>query len=158
MNRATLTSATNYFEDFQVGMRIRHPRGKTVGEFENVLFTHMTMNTAQGHFNEDAMAASEFGQRIVFGGITASLVIGLASQDTSENALREIAIHKLRLKSPVFHGDTLYVVTEVLATAPDDDRPDCGRVTFRHLGINHRGAEVCEIERSVLLLRRPASS
>ena len=36
---STLTGAGNYFEDFQVGDRLRHVRGKTVGEFENQVLT-----------------------------------------------------------------------------------------------------------------------
>lgn len=55
MNIAALTSADGYFEDFEVGALIRHARGKTVTEMDNVLITNMVMNTAHGHFNEDAM-------------------------------------------------------------------------------------------------------
>ena len=32
---ASLTGASNYFEDFEVGMAIRHARGKTVTPLEN---------------------------------------------------------------------------------------------------------------------------
>ena len=55
MNPAALTSADNYFEDFEAGMLVRHARGKTVTEMDNVLITNLVMNTAEGHFNEDAM-------------------------------------------------------------------------------------------------------
>ena len=50
---ANLTSSDNYFEDFEVGQVIRHARGKTMTELENVNITNMVMNTAQGHFNAD---------------------------------------------------------------------------------------------------------
>ncbi len=151
----SLTSADNYFEDFKPGDAMRHMRGKTVGELENVMFTHLTMNTAQGHFNEDEMSRSSFGSRIVFGGITASIVIGLASQDTSENAIAELEMKKLRLKTPVFHGDTLYASSTVLAVQEPDVDAEGGRVEFQHTGFNQRGEVVCEIERSVLVRRRP---
>ena len=59
------------FEDFTVGDRVRHGRGCTVHEVEGQLLAKLVMNSAQAHFNDDAMAATPFGQRIVFGLITA---------------------------------------------------------------------------------------
>lgn len=147
-----LTGSDNYFEHFAVGERFRHARGKTVTEMDGVLITNLVMNTAQGHFNEHLMAQREFGGRIVFGGITASIVIGLASQDTGENALAELGMTEVRFRKPVRHGDTLYATTEVLAT-DDADRPDAGIVTFAHTGHNQRGEVVFTGRRTVLLKR-----
>lgn len=150
---AALTGKDNYFEDFTVGDRYEHARGKTVTEMDGVLITNLVMNTAQGHFNEHQMASSPQGQRIVFGGVTISMVIGLAMQDTGEQALAELGLDKIRLRSPVFHGDTLYAFSEVLAKA-DGDRPDAGVVTFRHWGQNQHGRPVFEGERRVLIKKR----
>ncbi|HJV79696.1 MaoC family dehydratase [Noviherbaspirillum sp.] len=148
-----LTSSDNYFEDFKPGMMIRHARGKTVEALENVLITNLVMNTAEGHFNEHRMAESPFRHRITFGGVTASLIIGIASQDTAENALAELGLDKIRFKTPVLHGDTLYAFTEVLA-AKDGTRADAGEVLFRHWGINQNDKIVFEGERRVLVKRR----
>lgn len=136
----------SHFEDFAPGERFRHARGKTLTEVEGLLLTHLVMNTAQAHFNADAMR--DRGGPIVFGGVVAAIVIGLATQDTAENAIREVGLERVRFKSPVHHGDTLYTVTEVL------EKLDSGEVRFRHTGINQDGVEVCEIERRVLLRRR----
>ena len=153
MKVSKLTGRGNYFEDFTPGMRMRHARGKTVSELENVLITNLVMNTAQGHFNEHAMAGTMFGRRITFGGVTASLVIGLASEDTSENALVELALDKIRFTTPVFHDDTIYAFTEVLSAEPGD-REDAGVVRFRHWGMNQDDKVVFEGERTVLVKRR----
>ncbi|HXX03992.1 MAG TPA: MaoC family dehydratase [Xanthobacteraceae bacterium] len=153
MSTQQLTSTDNYFEDFVPGTVMRHARGKTVEALENVLITNLVMNTAQGHFNEHAMKDSRFGQRITFGGVTLSLIIGLAAQDTAENALAELSLDKIRFSAPVFHGDTLYAFSEVLASGPAD-RPDAGIVTFRHWGVNQDEKVVFEGERRVLIKRR----
>jgi len=150
-----LTSNDTYFEDFEPGTVMRHMRGKTVGEFEVVQLAHLVMNSAQGHFNSHAMSATKFGVRVAFGGITASIVVGLASQDTSENAIAELGLDKLRLKVPVVEGDTLYSTTEVVS-CQDSEQSNAGIVTFRHFGINQRDEIVCELERTVLIARRPA--
>lgn len=148
-----LTGTDNYFEDFAAGDVYEHARGKTVTEMDGVLITNLVMNTAQGHFNEHQMQRSPQGQRIVFGGVTIAMVIGLAMQDTGEQALAELGLDKIRLRTPVFHGDTLYAFTEVLETR-ESDRLDAGIVRFRHWGVNEDDRPVFEGERTVLVKRR----
>jgi acyl dehydratase len=149
----SLTGQANYFEDFDVGDRMRHARGTTIGEVENQLLTKLVMNTAQAHFNEDAMRDGPFGRRIVFGLVTGSIVMGLATQDVAENALAEVHLDKLRFTAPVFHGDTLYAYTEVLSKC-DSEREDAGKVRFKHWGVNQERTVVFEGERTVLIKRR----
>lgn len=155
----SLTGQDNYFDDFEVGDVFRHQRGKTVTEFDNVVLTHLMMNTAEGHFNEDAMRRSEFGTRITYGGIVASIVLGLASQDTGEQAVAELGVDKMRFTAPVFHGDTIYVYTEVLEKSEPYDQAGLrvGEVRFRHWGVNERDDVVAQIERRAVL-RCAASS
>jgi itaconyl-CoA hydratase len=141
------------FEDFTPGDRMRHARGTTIGDVEGQLMAKLVMNSAQAHFNDDAMAGTAFGQRIVFGLLTASIVIGLATQDTAEDAIAEVALDNLRFLAPVFHGDTLYASTEVLWTQPASDRADAGLVGFKHWGFKPDGTVVFEGERTVLLKR-----
>ena len=149
----SLTGSANYFEDFTVGDRLKHARGTTVGEFENQLLTKLVMNTAQAHFNEHAMKDTPFGQRLVFGLVTGSVVMGLATQDVAENAIAELRLDKLRFTAPVFHGDTLYAYTAVLSKT-EVERDDAGEVTFKHWGVNQDGKVVFEGERTVLIKRR----
>ena len=133
---------------------MRHARGTTVGEVENQLLTKLVLNTAQAHFNEHVMQGSPMGDgRLVFGLVTGSIVIGLATQDTAENALAEVALDGVRFKSPVHHGDTLYAFTEVVSV-DDAERDDAGLVRFRHWGTNQEGTIVFEAERTVLVKRR----
>ena len=155
---AALTSTNNYFEDFEVGQVIAHARGKTVTDMDNVLLTNLVMNTAEGHFNEHRMKTAMHGipgfdTRIVFGGISFSIVIGLAAQDTGEQVIRELGMDKIRLEAPVHHGDTLYALSEVLAKT-EADRDDAGILTFKHYGLNQDEKLVFEGERTVLVKKR----
>jgi itaconyl-CoA hydratase len=149
-----LTGKSNYFEDFTVGQVIRHARGKTVEGLENVLITNLVMNTAQGHFNEHAMKTSPYGGRLSYGGVNFSLVMGLAMQDTGENALAELSMDNIRLQNPVVHGDTLYAFSEVLAKEDAPDRDDAGVVTFCHYGVNQDDKQVFQGDRCMLIKRR----
>lgn len=149
----TLTGTDNYFEDFVEGTLYRHARGKTVTEMDNVFLTTLVMNTAQAHFNEHVMSATPFGHRITFGGIIASIVIGLAYEDTGENALAELGLDKIRFEAPVLHGDTLYAFSEVVSKN-GSERDDAGEVVFRHWGTNQADKVVFTGERRVLVKKR----
>ena len=153
MKLSDLTGRANYFEDFTVGQVIRHARGKTLEALENVLITNLVMNTAQSHFNEHAMKESPYGGRLSFGGVNFSLCVGLAMQDTGENALAELGMDNIRLMHPVVHGDTLYAYSEVLSAEPSD-RDDAGIVTFRHYGVNQDDRQVFQGDRRMLIKRR----
>ena len=157
-----LTGDSNYFEDFEPGAVMRHARGKTMCEQDNVGITLQVLNTAEGHFNEDVMQRNAMGRdgwnaRLQFGGVTIAMVIGLAMQDTGENAVAELGLDKIRLKAPVFHGDTLYAYSEVLEKRASD-RPDAGVVVFKHYGVNQKDQVVFEGERTLLVKKKPTET
>ena len=155
MTLSALTGDGNWFEDFSVGQRMRHARAATIGEVENNYISKQVMNTAQAHWNEEIMAGSPLGDgRLVFGLITGSMTVGLASQDTAENALAELGLDQVRFRKPVHHGDTITAYTEVLAVDDADERDGAGIVRFKHWGRNQHGDVVCELERTVLVKRR----
>lgn len=155
---AALTGKRNYFEDFTTGDVYEHARGKTVEGLENVLITNLVLNTAQAHFNEHLAETLPQKHRIVFGGVTASIVIGLAMQDTGENALEEVGLDKVRFRVPVLHGDTLYAFTEVVAKEDSAENlrghQEAGLIHLRHWGVNQRGETVFEGERRVIVKKQ----
>ena len=153
MKLSQLTERDNYFEDFVVGDVMKHVRSKTLEPLEQVLITNMVMNTASGHFDEEVMKTHPVGKRLSFGGVNISMFIGLASQDTAENAIAELGMDKIRLQGPVFHGDTLTAYTEVLEVR-DAERDDAGVVHFKHYGTKQDGSIVFEGQRTVLMKRR----
>ncbi len=152
-----ITGDSNYFEDFTVGDTLLHQRGRTITEMDNHMFTSLVMNTAELHFNQ-ALVDREpdtyyGGKRVVYGGVVLAFAVGLASQDTSENALAEVEMDNGRHTNPVFHGDTIFAESTVLEKR-DADRPDAGIVKFKLVGKKPDGTVVVEIERTVLVKRR----
>ncbi|MEU1984480.1 MaoC family dehydratase [Nocardia sp. NPDC019395] len=146
-----------WFEDFYPGRQMRHARAATVGEIEGSGPAKQVMNTAQAHFNDHFMAGSALGDnRVVFGLATASLVYGLASQDTAEHAVAELGWSRLRFRAPVHHGDTIEAFTEVVSVEPGSESGAPGTVVFRHWGRRQDGVVVFEGERSTLVRSRGA--
>ena len=148
-----------YFEDLTIGDVIEHSLARTITEMDNVLFSALTMNTQPLHLNEDyAQRHSEFGRRIVNGIFTLGLAVGITVPELTEGTLvANLGYDNVRHPHPVYHGDTLYVESEVLEVRPSRSRPDQGIVRFRHTGRNQDGVVVLEFERTALLLKRLAT-
>ena len=151
--------AGRYFDEFAPGMVIRHSLGRTITEMDNVLFSALTMNTQPLHLNEDfAQKHSPFGRRIVNGIFTLGLAVGISVPELTEGTLvANLGYDNVRHPHPMYHGDTLYVESEVLEVRPSRSRPDQGIVRFRHTGRNQDGVVVLEFERTALMLKRPNS-
>lgn len=148
--------AGKYYDDLAVGQRIVHSLGRTITEMDNVLFSALTMNTQPLHLNEDFAARTPFGRRIVNGLFTLALAVGLTVSDLTEGTIvANLGYESVNHPHPVFHGDTLYVETEVLEMRPSRSQPDRGIVKLKHIGRNQHGTVVVEVVRTVLFLRRP---
>lgn len=145
-----------YFEDLRPGQIIKHSLGRTITETDNVLFNSITMNTQPLHINADFAAKSTFGKPIVNGILTMGLVVGITVPDLTEGTLiGNLGYERVSHPRPVFPGDTIYVETEVLESRPSRSKPDRGIVRFKHIGRNHHGEVVIELERTALMLKRP---
>ena len=144
-----------YYEDLEIGQRIRHTQGRTVTEADNVLFCALTMNTQPLHMNEDFAANTPFGRRIVNGIFTLGLVVGLTVADLTEGTiLANLSYEQVVHPNPVFHGDTLYAESEVLDKRLSQSRPNVGIVRLKHIGRKADGTVVIELDRTVMFLRK----
>lgn len=144
-----------YFEEFAVGQMIEHQVRRTVTEADNTLFSVMTMNPQPLHLDAEFAAATEFGQRLVNSLFTLGLMIGLSVGDTTlGTTIANLGMTDVRFPKPVFHGDTLRAVTEVLSVRASKSRPQAGLVEFEHRAINQRGEIVALCKRTALMKRR----
>ena len=147
--------AGKYYEELEVGQRIQHTQGRTITEADNVLFCALTANGQALHVNHDFAARSEFGRPLVNGMLSFALTVGLTVNDLTDSTIvANLGYDAIRHPSPLFHGDTLYVETEVMAKRDSRSRPNCGIVTLRHIARKPDGTVVVDVTRSVLFLKR----
>jgi len=145
-----------YFEEFTVGQVFRHQPGRTVTEADNVLFTTMTMNPQPLHLDAAFAAQTEFGQRLVNSLLTLGIAVGLSVGDTTlGTTVANLGFDKIEFPKPVFHGDTLYVETEIVDKRESRSRPDAGVVFFEHRATNQREELVARIRRAGLMRKKP---
>ncbi len=148
-----------YYEDLEIGMKIKHSRGRTITEMDNVLFCALTMNDQALHINKDFAGQTQFGQRIVNGIFTMGLVVGLTVGELTDGTIvANLGYENVRHPAPVFHGDTIYAETEVLDKRASRSRPNIGIIRLKQTGRKQDGTVVVELERSVMFLRKSKSS
>ncbi len=147
--------AGKHYDEWRIGDRITHEIRRTVTETDNLLFTVMTHNPQPLHLDAEAAKASEFGQILVNGTFTFSLMVGLSVGDTTLGTLvANLGYDRLVMPKPVFIGDTLRAESEVIALKDSKSRPGAGIVTFMHRCLNQRDEVVCSCERSALLKKK----
>ena len=140
-----------YYEDFEVGHIYEHRPAKTVTEYDNHLFTLLTLNTHPMHFDAEFAKASEFKRNLVVSPYTLALLIGMSVTDCSQKAVANLGMDEVKFTAPVFAGDTIYGESEVLAKRESKSRPGDGIVTILTRGFNQDGAMVCTFRRNMLI-------
>ena len=146
-----------YFEDFEEGKVFEHEVRRTVSEYDNTLFTCLTMNTQPLHIDFNwSRENSEFGQPIVNSIFTLGLMIGLTVTDTTlGTTVGNLAMTDCNFPRPVFHGDSIRARTTILSTRESKSRPDNGIVEFFHEAFNQHGELVASCKRLGLMKKRP---
>ena len=145
-----------FYEDLDIGDVFRSRFGRTVTEYDNILFTGLTHNTNSIHFDQAHAQRTQFGQILVNSTFTLALITGLTVQDTSENAVANLAWTDISLPNPVFVGDTLWAESEILDKRESQSNRDVGIVTMRCRGINQRQEVVIEFRRTFMVYKRGA--
>jgi acyl dehydratase len=143
-----------YLEDFEVGAIYRHWPAKTVTEADDHLFCLITMNHHPLHINDEYARRSQQGRNVVVGPLVYSLALGMSVADVSGKAIANLATEELSHPAPLFHGDTLFVESEVLEVNPSRSKPDRGVVRVRTDAYKQDGTLVATFKRAVLVPRR----
>ena len=144
-----------YLEDFKPGDVFKHWPGKTVTEFDNHLFSLLTMNHNPLHIDEHHMQQNhQHGKILVDGAYVISLVVGMSVRDTSGKAIANLEYEQIRHLGPVFHGDTIYAESEILEVRESRSRPDRGIVYMESRGFNQREEQILTLRRRFLVPKR----
>ncbi len=129
------------FDDLSLGERWKSP-GRTMTEADIVNFAGMTGDYNPLHIDHEFVADTPWGKPIAHGLLGLSWVAGLGSNAPRPNTVALVAIREWEFLKPVFVGDTLHVVTEVVGKQAKGRR--AGRVTWKRSLVNQRGVVVQE--------------
>ena len=142
---------TESFDDIEVG-ETWAGRGRTITETDVVNFCYLTGNWLEIHSNVEVAAATPFGERLVQGSLTFSLIPGLVTWDY-RYVIAFYGVDHLRFLRPVFIGDTVHPELRVVEkTVKDDERG----VVALEIEVRNQHHEVVQAAVFKLLVRRRA--
>ena len=148
-----------WFEQFHEGQEFVHDWTRTVTEYDNTMFSLLTMNPQPLHIDAHFAEKTEFGQRLFNSLYTLGIMVGMTVNDTTlGTTVANLGMTDVKFPKPVFHGDTLRARTKVLSVRPSRSRPDAGLVEFEHVALNQRDEIVASCRRTGLMKRRPAGA
>jgi acyl dehydratase len=145
-----------FFEELQPGQSYRHWPGRTVTEFDDTLFSLLSMNQHPVHLDEHYAKETQHGRRLVAGPVVISLAIGMTQADVGGRALETREYSDIRHVAPVFHGDTIYAQSQIVETLPLEDRR--GIVVMKITATNQREETVLTMQQKIVVPMRPEGS
>ncbi|MGE0047161.1 MAG: MaoC family dehydratase [Hyphomonadaceae bacterium] len=147
----------NFFEDFRLGQIIRHATPRTITDGEGALYTALT-GSRYALFSSDEFAnACGMGRAPIDPLIVFHIVFGKSVPDISLNAVANLGYAEGRFLKPVFAGDTLSSVSEVIGLKQNSNGKT-GVVHVRTRGINQLNETVLEYVRWVMVNKRDSGA
>ncbi|MBX6313132.1 MAG: MaoC family dehydratase N-terminal domain-containing protein [Isosphaeraceae bacterium] len=141
------------FQDLAPGDEWESPR-RTVTEADVVAFAGLSGDFNPLHLDHEAARAGPFGRPVAHGLLGMAIASGLASHAPRVDTLAFLGILEWKFLEPIAFGDTIHVVSRVVALEPRS-RGRRGVVTWHRRLINQRGATVQEGTTQTLVRGRP---
>jgi 2-methylfumaryl-CoA hydratase len=153
----TKTNAGRFFEDYSVGQTIQHAVPRTVKGGERALY-HALYPARHALYSSDQFAQScglPFSPMDDM--ITFHIVFGKTVPDVSLNAVANLGYAQGRWLEPVWPGDTLRSVSEVIGLKQNSSGKT-GVVYVRTSGYNQDDTKVLEYVRWVMVRKRDVNA
>jgi 2-methylfumaryl-CoA hydratase len=149
----TKSNPGNFFEDFRPGQTIAHATPRTITEGDVALNIALTgsryaLFSADSFAQNCGLAGAPVDPLLVF-----HVVFGKTVPDISLNAVANLGYAEGRFLAPVYPGDTLTSVSEVLGLKQTSSGKT-GVVTVRTTGFNQDGEAVLSYVRWVMVNKR----
>jgi len=150
---AAKTNPGRFFEDYAVGQQLVHAVPRTVSGGERALY-HALYPARHALYSSDTFAQSCGLPCSPIDDLAAfHLVFGKTVPDVSLNAVANLGYAEGRWLKPVYPGDTLRAVSEVIGLKQNSNGKT-GVVWVRTKGLNETGETVLEYVRWVMVRKR----
>ncbi|MEV8465818.1 MaoC family dehydratase [Fluviibacterium sp. DFM31] len=147
------TNPGRFFEDYRVGEVIAHAVPRTVAEGERALY-HALYPARHALYSSDMFAQDCGLESAPLDDLAAfHVVFGKTVPDISLNAVANLGYAEGRWLAPVWPGDTLNSVSEVIGLKQNSNGKS-GVVYVRTTGLNQNGEPVLEYVRWVMVRKR----
>lgn len=146
----TKSKSGYFFEDFYVGMILRHATPKTLTEGDVSLYTALT-GSRYALYSSDAFARQgELDGAPIDPLLVFHTVFGKSVPDISLNAVANLGYADCKFLAPVFPGDSLNAMSEVIGVK-ENSNGKTGVVYVHTTGFNQNGEAVLVFVRWVMV-------
>lgn len=147
------TNSGNFFEDFSLGQVIRHATPRTITEGDVALYGGLYGSRFAVQSADTFAEALGYDRAPVDDLLVFHVVFGKTVPDISLNAIANLGYAGGRFLAPVYPGDTLNAVSEVIGLR-ENSNGQSGVVYVRSTGFNQDGIEVLDYVRWVMVRKR----
>jgi 2-methylfumaryl-CoA hydratase len=151
------TAAGRFFEDFRLGETIRHATPRTLNNGDASLYSALTGARFAPQSGETFARAIGYPASPIDDLLAFHIVFGKTVPDVSLNAVANLGYADCRFLNPIFPGDTLSAVSEVIGLKENSNRQN-GVVHVRSQGFNQHRELVIDYVRWVMVRKRDASA
>lgn len=153
----TKTNAGNFFEDFKVGQVLAHATPRSLNEGDRALYQALFGSRFSLQSSDEVARAAGYAQSPIDDLLAFHIVFGKTVPDISLNAVANLGYAECRFLKPVFPGDTLSTMSEVIGLKENSDGAT-GVVYVRSTGRNQRNEIVLDYVRWVMVRKRDKAS
>lgn len=154
---ATKTNPGNFFEDFKLGQILKHATPRTLTEGDVALYMSLYGPRFAVQSSDAFAKAVGYPKAPADDLLMFHIVFGKTVPDVSLNAIANLGYANGRFLKPVYPGDTLSTVSEVIGVK-ENSNGETGTVYVRSTGRNQHGDVVLEYTRWVMVRKRDKSS
>ncbi|MEO1324092.1 MAG: MaoC family dehydratase [Pseudomonadota bacterium] len=153
----TKSNPGHFFEDFHVGMQLRHATPLTVTTGDISLYRALT-GSRHALYSAETFATQNGYDGLPIDPLLAfHVVFGKTVPDISLNAVANLGYADGRFPVAIYPGDTLTAVSDVIGVK-ENSNGRTGVVYVRTSGFNQRGEEALSYVRWVMVNKRDSSS
>ena len=147
------TNSGNFFEDFKLGQTLHHATPRTLTEGDRALYTALygsrfALQSGDAFAKHLGFHKSPIDDLLVF-----HTVFGKSVPDISLNAVANLGYAEARFIKPVYPGETLSAVSEVIGLKENSNK-QTGVVYVRTRGLNENDEMVLSYVRWVMVRKR----
>ena len=145
-----------YYEELNIGDKFQG-HSRTLTEADLTTYNGLTWNTEPLHNDREWIKKNTaFKDRIFPGMCTMAMAQGLAMQAgiLDGTALALLGISDAKFNTPVYPGDTIHTIFEVVNKRESRSRPDSGIVALKHTALNQDDVVVVEYTRTLLVYKK----
>ena len=142
-----------YFEDLEPGEMYEHRPGKTFSKEENQIHALRSIELCPQYSDDHYIKQYSENKMLIAEPFLVGALTALTTR-TFDRVVANLGWNNISLVAPVYAGDTIYAVSEIIDKRESNSRPTQGIMHVKSDAHNQDGQLVCSYERHFLIYKK----